>query len=461
MGLVHFLLAACLSLVCGQDSFSLLDSSPPIGLFTVVMGGDTCTLVFTTDNVFVFNNSLLLSQTGSSNLLSTTGFAVQAAAVFAQKQGKGVVAAIADSGGAINFATMNDCNSPFVVVKEWLISPIQPGLNITTAIRVTPEKILFSGMGGKALFVGWIQGAKGLQLGLTQVVALQTSQPIRCGGRNADESLFVLSSGPKTEPMFDSTAPLLFTQAKNGSFFVSGRIIESGLKGCPVSTYPNSSYSVRTCGSFSVQGRYIGALFSVDGDWKPFVLGSFGATTLSLSFNYGPHPNANVYSSITAFVPTQQSFPDHQVSMNVILVSEATDKSYTQAGAWLLTLAYADISGVAQPIWKVTSSRFLSLGGNTGFNVDNPVLVENLPGHQFVYSVLTNGESSALLALDVSVTTGETDLSYIYGHVGFCSKSNCDLVRGLNSCSFCQNCQSINLNVNGSNPIMYTCTSCD
>ena len=137
-----------------KDTFITLDSSRPLGLF-VDVAPLNCSLVFTTDNVFFLKGTSILKSSPTNNLISDDASA-QAVGLFVDPANKRVIAAIADDTGVLSFSSLTDCESPFVLLDGWTV-PTEVK-NLTSAVRVSADEVLFSGPSGKAVFVGWVQG---------------------------------------------------------------------------------------------------------------------------------------------------------------------------------------------------------------------------------------------------------------------------------------------------------------
>lgn len=138
-----------------RDSLVRLDEGRPLALFADILDG--CTLVVTVENIFFLQGNVILSRSPTSDLIVSVNADAQAAALFVD-QTKQAVIAVADSSGGISFSRLKDCASPFELISEWTL---KTGANMTSAVR-SGEDVVFSGSrqsAGKAVFVGWIQGA--------------------------------------------------------------------------------------------------------------------------------------------------------------------------------------------------------------------------------------------------------------------------------------------------------------
>ncbi len=436
---VHFLAA-----VSGQDTFLKLDGSRPLGLFANVL--DNCTLAFTVENVFFLRGASIVQNSPTNDLMSTVNADAQSVGFFADQQNKRAVVAVVDSTGTLSFASLTDCNSPFVLLDTWTI---KTGLNLTSAVRIGVDEILFSGSDGKAVIISWVEGTSGSQLGIKQALSLplNAGEDVWCSGLNDDKSLFLgvsqnfFHTGPNPVDGFPAR---LITQDRSGDFSFSARIatpVELGAT-CPDPREQIQSFMyLRSCGSISVNNRNIGTFFGMNG-LKPFFLMTrpLRSDLLGASFHFRnssspPDMLPNVNTLVTTFVRTK---PDDS-SIFVVLLAPS-DATPTQD----ISVAY--LMRVDLTTLNITSSRSFTLSQeNGGYAVVSPMLVENSAGHKFVFSLL-EGSGSGLLVMDTKGQDGLEDVDSLV-MMAQLGPNDCSLTKGQNDCpAGCQACVDISRN---------------
>ncbi len=299
-----------------------------------------------------------------------------------------------------------------------------------------------------------------------QPIPFNAGEHVWCAGYNDDQSLFLGVS----RKFFDADGggsgvpPRLITQDRSGSFNLSARIVEADYNfgDCPSSTENvESDTSLKVCGSITVNKRNIGTLFVLNNAEKPFLLLTQpmrtriqGASFYFRNATSSPDLRPNSETLPTTFVQTN---PNEASVYVVFLAFDTVDNNNQDISlAWLMKFQLL-------PTFNISSSRVFNLGSEKlGYMVREPMLVENSPGHQFVYSLLQNSEGSGILAMDTKSSNGKEDADSIVmmAQINGGQSNDCSLTKGQNNCPHCQACADIYTNLNHSFNIFLLSTSC-
>ena len=204
-----------------------------------------------------------------------------------------------------------------------------------------------------------------------------------------------------------------------------------------------------------LDNRNIGTFFGASGVERPFLLMTRPLRTdlQGVSFAF-PNPPSKDWSPNTITFPTAfVQVKPNDASLFVVLVAlEAAHHPEDISVAWLMRV---DL----QP-FNVTASRVFNMGTeNLDYAVRTPMLVENSPGHQFVYSLLQNSDGSGLLAMDTMSNDGVEDVSSIV-MMPELDQNECSLTKGQSNCPQCQACADITAGANQSSSSFFLSTSC-